>query len=324
MRAVNPNGAMFASTLAVLAAGAAGCKPDLGSPASLLLGPRVLAVRGVPAEAGPGSTVTFDALAADPTGTIADPRLSWSFCNTPKPPAETNAVSVPCLTTPDDAGPAATFTAMLPSDGCMKFGPDSPGGMPPIRPRDPDVTGGFYQPLRVTLQIPGGTDAQVDVAFELQRISCLLANAPIDVSRTFNLTYTANQNPSIDHVTLDPVNAGTRVFGAGSMPGGTSVAAGTKMTLELAWPDAAAESYPVWDLASRTLTTHRESLRVSWFASAGEFALDNTGRGEDETETFARNDWTAPGVAGNVHLWVVLRDARGGLDFGAFDLTVAP
>jgi hypothetical protein len=313
---------LVAGALAVLAGAAAGCKPDLGSPASLLIGPRVLAVRGIPAEAPPGSMVAFDGLAADPTGTIADPRLSWSFCETPKPPAETNAVSVPCLTTPDDAGPAATFMAVLPGDGCMKFGPDSPGGMPPIRPRDPDVTGGFYQPLRVTLQITGG--AAADVAFELQRITCLIANAPIDITRTFNMTYTANQNPSIDHVTLDPDHAGTTVFGAGSVPGGAPVAAGTKMTLELAWPAAAAESYPVWDLASRTLATHRESLRVSWFASAGTFALDNTGRGEEEPETFARNDWTAPTAPGNVHFWVVLRDARGGLDFGAFDLTVAP
>ena len=31
-----------------------------------LIGPRILAVRGVPAEASPGSMVTFDALAADP------------------------------------------------------------------------------------------------------------------------------------------------------------------------------------------------------------------------------------------------------------------
>lgn len=51
-----------AATALALAAGAAGCKPDLGSPASLVTGPRVLAVRGTPAEAYPGTMVAFDVL----------------------------------------------------------------------------------------------------------------------------------------------------------------------------------------------------------------------------------------------------------------------
>src|SRR5204862_3986795 len=117
-----------------------------------------------------------------------------SYCHTPKPPAEANAVSPACLDTPDDAGPAPTFTAPLPSDGCMTFGPQPPPvqpGQPMIRPRDPDATGGFYQPVRVTLN----TDTGSDVAFELERISCMLANAPIDVTRTYNTTYTKNINP---------------------------------------------------------------------------------------------------------------------------------
>jgi hypothetical protein len=305
-----------------LAAGVCGCKPDLGSPASLVIGPRILAVRGVPAEAAPGAAVAFDALVVEPSGSVTDPGLSWSFCPTPKPPAEANAVSGACLNAPDDAGPAPAFSAMLPGDGCMLFGPQTPpvqAGQPAIRPRDPDVTGGFYQPLRVRFDASDGSDT----AFELERITCLLANAPIDVTRTFNLTYTPNQNPAVDRVTLDPDGTATALTGAGAVAGVTA-AAGMSLTLELAWTAATVESYPVWDLASRTLTTHRESMRVSWFASAGFFSRDTTGRDEQEPETFARNDWTAPTSPGNVHFWVVLRDSRGGLDFGAFDLTVAP
>jgi len=208
--------------------------------------------------------------------------------------------------------------APLPNDGCMTFGPQPPAVQPPIRPRDPDATGGFYQPLRVTLQAASGTD----IAFQLERITCMLANAPIDVTRTFNLTYTANLNPLIDHVTMDPDGAATPIVGAGAA-GGVTVKSGATMTLELAWAADVPESYPVWDLASRTLQTHRESLRVSWFASAGSFPKDATGRGEEEPELFARNDWTAPPVNGDVHFWVVLRDSRGGVDFAAFDLTVS-
>lgn len=313
----------YALLLAIcVAAGASACKPDLGSPASLVIGPRILAVRGTPAEAFPGTDVAFEALAVDPSGTITDPPLTWSFCHTPKPPAEANAVSKECLGSPDDAGPIAAITATLPSDGCMLFGPDTPPvkpGQQPIRPRDPDVTGGFYQPLRATLQAAGGTD----IAFELERITCLLANAPIDVTRTYNTTYTANLNPTIDRVTLDPGGTAATVLGSDAMTD-VNVSAGSSVTLELGWPDAAAESYPVWELATRTLVTHREAMRVSWFANAGVFDRDTTGRGEEEPETFAQNLWQAPTDPGLVHFWVVLRDARGGIDFGTFDLTVSP
>jgi hypothetical protein len=312
--------ARHACAVALLAAVPA-CKPDLGSPASLVIGPRILAVRGVPAEAPPNTPVTWSALAVQPAGTIAAPAIGWSLCLTPKPPAETNAVSSQCLGTPDDAGPAATFMTSIPTDACMLFGPQTPpvkSGQSPIRPRDPDVTGGFYQPVRASLQADDGNDT----AFELQRITCPLANAPIDVTRMFTMMYMANQNPTITRVVLDPDGASTILY-HGTPPGGpTPVAAGTSTTLELDWPDGNAESYPVWDLASRTLTTHRESMRVSWFATAGAFTLDGSGRGEDEMETFTRNEWKAPETPGPVHMWVVLRDSRGGLDFASVEIQV--
>ena len=34
--------------------------------------------------------------------------------------------------------------------------------------------------------------------------------------------------------------------------------------------------------------------------------------------------WWAPSVAGTYHLWVVLRDSRGGADFAQYELTVKP
>jgi hypothetical protein len=307
-------------TLLVLA----GCKPDFGSPPSLIGGPRVLAVRGTPAEAPPGMAVTFDALAVDASGTITLPGLSWAVCHEPKPPAETNAVSGACLGIPDDAGPAPTFMTSIPADACMLFGPQTPpakSGQPPIRPRDPDVTGGFYQPVRVAVQAANGSDT----AFELQRITCPLAGAPIDVTLTFNMTYTPNQNPAIAAVTLDPDGAVTPRAGPGVTTTAT-VSPGAKVTLQLTWSDGTAEPYPLWDLATRSLTTKRESLRASWFATDGVFALDTSGRGEDEdaTLTFTRNDWTAPAGRSSVHFWVVLRDSRGGLDFAAFDVEVIP
>lgn len=309
---------------------AAGCKPDLGAPTSLVIGPRILAVRGQPAEAPPGDMVAYDALAVNADGRIAASPLTWSQCHDPKPPAETNAVNRACLDEPDDAGPAPTFSAPMPAAACMQFGPITPvpppltpdeiaaGKMqpPPLRPRDPDITGGFYQPVRVALTADQGSAT----AFALERIKCNLANVPIEATRVYNATYTINQNPTIAALTLDPDGAAAALLGGAP----AMIAAGATVTLEAAWPAEAAESYPAWDVVGRALATRREALRVSWFATAGEFAHDRTGRAEDDPASTTRNTWTAPAAAGTVHLWIVLRDSRGGLDFAEATLTVGP
>ena len=304
---------------------ASACKPDLGAPQSLVTSPRLLAVRGNPAEADPGAAVSYDTLSVDASGTIAAPAVTWGLCHTPKPPAEANAVSVDCLGALDETGPAPTFSSPMPADACMLFGPIAPPptmGQPPIRPRDPDVTGGFYQPVRAVLADADATD----VAFALERIHCRLANAPTNIATTFNMTYTPNVNPTLARVTLDPDGQAVTLFAPGAPPATApaSIAPGARVTFEAAWPDDTPESYPVWNLASRTLETHREALRVSWFASDGSFEHDRSGRGEDETELFTRNDWTAPAEPGVVHFWVVLRDSRGGTDFGSYDLMMGP
>jgi hypothetical protein len=305
---------------------ASACKPDLGAPQSLVTAPRVLAVRGNPAEADPGAAVAYDTLAVDPSGTVATPQVTWGLCHTPKPPAEANAVSVDCLGALDETGPAPTFSSPMPTDACTLFGPIAPPpmmGQPPIRPRDPDVTGGFYQPVRAVLADAGTTD----IAFALERIRCRLTNAPSNVTSTFNMTYTPNVNPTLAQVTLDPDGQALVLYAPGASPPAApaSIAPGTRVTFEAAWPEDTPEKYPVWNLATRTLEPdHREALRVSWFASDGSFEHDRTGRGEVETELFTRNDWTAPTDAQVVHFWVVLRDSRGGTDFGSYDLAIGP
>jgi len=63
-------------------------------------------------------------------------------------------------------------------------------------------------------------------------------------------------------------------------------------------------------------------MRVSWFATDGSFDQDRTGRDETDMTTATDNDWVAPTTPGVVHLWLVLRDSRGGIDWRALDLTV--
>jgi hypothetical protein len=297
----------------VLAAAAiAGCKPSFGNPASLVDGPRILAVRAEPPEVRPAMPATFTALVVSPNGTDAAPPVDWSLCLTPKPLDENNIVSTACLggDMGIDAIATGTPTAMatVPANACALFGPDPPPqmmGQPPLRPRDPDVTGGYYQPLRL---VDGDT-----VGFALERVTCDLALAGADLAVQYAMTYQPNTNPS-----LLPLAA--LVDGApadlGALPAGAAV------DFVTGWPDASVESFPVFDLPSASLITHRESMRVSWFATDGSFTHEVTGREEDDTATWTDDLWTAPVTPGVVHLWIVLRDSRGGLDFAAYDVTV--
>ena len=85
---------------------------------------------------------------------------------------------------------------------------------------------------------------------------------------------------------------------------------------------AVAEAGSTRDADSQTLVDHREAMTVAWYANAGAFATERTGRGENDTTLFASNTWTAPATAGTAHLWVVLSDSRGGVDFLEVTLTV--
>ena len=320
----------------VMAAASGACKPDLGAPISVLTGPRILAIRGVPAEAAPGTKVTYDLLAADQNGPIADPSVTWAQCHIPKSPSDPNVVNVDCLSILDDAGPSPTFTAAMPMgtipggpdggtiniDACQHFGPEAPTDMPGVRPRDPDVTGGYYQPVRANLSTPAGTLT----GFDLERVRCDLANAPADVTVMYNTSYVLNGNPTIAAITLDPDGAATSLFARGAPAPATAatVSAGQRVTLRVSWADASAETYLVWNLATHTLDTHREALSVSWFTTGGLFAHDSSGRDEQDPTDDTDDVWTAPTTPGPVFFWAVLRDIRGGVDFARATVEVVP
>jgi hypothetical protein len=303
----------------------AGCKPNLGAPPSLVTGPRILAVRGMPPEAAEGGPVTYDVLAVDATGTVAAPDIGWLQCLDPDPPAEVNDVSNACLAEPDDAGPSPTFMADIPTNACMLFGPETPSpipGQPPQRPADPDTTGGFYQPIRATWQ-----SAQL-VAFALERITCPLVQAPGPAATQFAMDYVPNNNPTLADLVLDPTGTDTVLYTAGqpALPQNVTASAGKTYTLQADFTADSAETFLYWDIVSLMLVQQRESLRVSWFATDGAFDLDTTGltSAQTETETFTQNSWTAPTTAGPVYFWAVLNDDRGGVDFAAAEIDVTP
>lgn len=292
----------------------AACQPDLGDPPSLVTSTRVLAIASEPAEAKPGDDVAFHMLVASPSGT-GMPDVGWAWCAQPKPVSENDVVDPQCVyqgASMDTRG--IDITATLPDDGCTMFGPEAPpstDGQPPARPRDPDVTGGFYQPVRAVFK---DSDDVYLAAVGLARIRCNLADAPVDIVQAYNAMYTANTNPVLERVVAQA--PGDDV--AHDLP--HDLPAGTDVVLRAHWSDV--ESFPVFDRVSRTLVTQRESIRVSWFVSGGTVESDRTGRGADEMETFADDVWTTPDTPGPAHLWVVVRDSRGGVAFAGYDVTI--
>ncbi|MGD0838088.1 MAG: hypothetical protein ABSB49_15725, partial [Polyangia bacterium] len=316
----------------------AACEPQVGAPISQVSGPAILAIKSTPAEVNPttGAAVAFEALAVDASGRvpaldadISAPML-WAVCNQSKPPTDNNSVSTACLDTsalPGVAGPSlTTYSAPMATNACALFGPSVPppvDGQPSISPRAPDVTGGYYQPVRTELIVPPALDrvgmstADSLMAFQMQRISCGLANAPGNISNIYNQEYQPNNNPVLTTLTVTPPGAAALDIPAAPTPGSPiSVASGQVIALTANWSPASVESYPVLNLLTQELETVLESMRVSWYVTGGSFEHDVTGQDEEGTpvQTSTPNTWTAGG-AGLVHMWLVLHDARGGTDF---------
>lgn len=280
-----------AALLLVLAA----CDDGLDQRLAIVREPRVLAVISEPAEAKPTQLVMLRAVIASPDGPVMSPP-AWGFCVAPKPPTEDNAVSAGCI---DESmiltlGTGPTAMGTLPGDGCLRFGPDVPPGMD-FRSRDADATGGYYQPVRVAVD-----DL---LAFGLPRITCKLGRAPFDVAFDYEQRYRANANPDLLPLSLDRVPANSDV------------------TLTASWPPTAAEPYLYFDPASQSLVDRREAMRVSWFATGGTLPVDATAVAESGEANEVSTTWHTP-AAGPAHIWIVLRDSRGGIATQTLAITV--
>lgn len=293
---------LLSSVIAALALSC--CEPDLTVDDWLVTRPRVLAVRADPAEAPPGATIEYHVLVAAPDAALGT-SLSYEFCSQPKPPAENNSVPTACLfaSNANDLGTKTSFSAKAPAEACAVFGPNTVAGG--FRPRDPDDTGGYYQPLRVDL-------ADGETTFHFSRIQCGLAGADAAEVRAFGQSYSTNQNPKLT----------VRVTGAdGGSATTNGIRAGSILTVEASWSAADAESYAYYDRSARSLTIRREAMHVAWYVDSGKLESASDGRTEDDPATSVSTRWTLPPRAGTSRLWVVLRDSRGGKDWSKVELS---
>jgi hypothetical protein len=343
-----------ASGVAAFAVGALSCKPNLDQTVSIIREPIVLAVQADPPDAVPGASVTYSALYVDSSGPIAKAPIRWAFCEARKPLAELGPVNTECLEASGawfvDIGNGSPVSGKLPADGCKLFGPDVPPpemNQPQGRPVDPDSTGGYYEPVR--LLASDGT-----VTLDETRLSCGPGGVASDVGVQYAHRYHANANPVVASVSIVGVGGAAGAPLVTSDVGTNSVSVDAHLSLRVAWSacpttdvcmdgicgadetsegcpaDCAmpkgctgAERFVVFDIASQSLAVQRESIAAAWYTTSGASVdTDRTGRDSADLAVTSDNGWHAPAAPGLAHLWVVLRDNRGGVGWAeyAFDV----
>jgi hypothetical protein len=331
---------------------ASGCVPDLDTDESTITSPRVIAVSAEPAEAKPGAQVSYTALLVDQNGVRSEATLAWFYCEAQKPLAELGPINRTCLSPSSGSlssiGRGFEVSGKVPSQACALFGPNPPRpmeGQEPGRPVDPDQTGGYNQPVMLGFNTGGGDSV---VLYE-QRITCDLAGVRPQLAIEFSQRYHANQNPAVRVLRVMRANGESVLLRAEET---LEVGAGEALQLEARWeecpesdscgdgvcgPDetrlscaddcaqaagcSGAERYLWFNNESRTLEVRRESMRVAWYATGGIYEDERTGVDEDDTSTRSQNRWTAPD-SGNATLWLVIRDARGGVGSAQFGFNV--
>ncbi|MCL2450038.1 MAG: hypothetical protein FWD17_13910 [Polyangiaceae bacterium] len=236
--------------------------------------------------------------------------------------------------------------------------PNQPQG----RPADPDTTGGYYQPVRVLTDGQSGEviamgetriacgvnspSSNIVVAFA-QRYHVngnpsiesfgpkggasewvdatapgntgMANDLPGSLGKHFDLEVTWPSCPTSD-------NCGDGVCGPDETP---SSCTACDTTIAVCAQDCnpllqckGAERYLALDQSSGALTDQREAISVIWYATSGTFDVDRTGRESSDTSTSSDNGWTAPTQPGEVTMWVVVSDDRGGMTWGEYVLDV--
>lgn len=274
------------------ALGGAGCFGNDFDPNSFVDKLRLLAVQAAPPEVPFGASSQLTATAVNPGG--AAPTITWDACLLAPPPATGQAINPDCAGLPEGDpslvpfGSGDSVTATVPM-------------LDPTMVALPDQTNGIYLPVRLKLDDGAG---HVLTAFEGLRIFLgpLIPNPP-------------NQNPTLTGVFVTPqADAGMSDEVPLDPTAPSPVQSGWVLYLRaLVSPDSQ-ETYVVFDGDPRTTPPRSvtETVRISWFATAGEFTNDVTGV-EQPTTTW-KLDKHMPPPGSTIDLWVVARDERGGSD----------
>lgn len=271
---------------------ALGCNPRLERPSSRIAEPRVLAVVLEPPEASAGQVVVARVLAVDQTGRLSSDTAAWSVCSARPDIADYNSVAESCARASGDQleviGSGASVDVRMPSTACALFGSEPPpaqGGTAPLRPVDPDETGGYFLPIRV--------DVAGVLAFGGARLSCALPLAPSEIARAYRDGYVANKNPRLLPLEVPKV-----------------VRRGERVVVKARYEDGSREPYLYYDVRTTRLAQRVESLEARFFSTFGTFSAE-TAPGDD----VLTSDLVVTDHLGKTVVWVVVRDERGGAAF---------
>lgn len=329
---------LFASLIAV------GCVPELDVDTTLIDRVRILAIRGEPADVGPGESARLIGLVVSPEGRRTDVEVEWSLCLSRPPLAQPGSVDERCIAgEPGRAqrlGDGITVDAPLARDACSRFGPDPPPalpGEPAGRPADPDATGGYRNAVVARLI---AQELEEVALFDI-RLRCGLAGATPAESAQFRSLSRPNRNPEIESLIarrsdgreevldeavpleLRPGETVSLAVTWAACPDSTTCGDGVCGALESAAScaeDCASatgctgrEPFVRFDLALRRFDVLRESMRAGWSATTPGFIEASNGVASEADTRELSNRFTAPFGETTGTLWVVLRDDRGGV-----------
>ena len=142
--------------------------------------------------------------------------------------------------------------------------------------------------------------------------SATCPNASADAATAFAKAYKLNQNP-----TLLPLTATMN----GAPVALVAIPAGARVTLEASWPAVLGRDVrllrPVVAVGRRRSARR---CRSPGTRAAARFDTESTGRASDDDGHHERRRVGRARRRETTHVWVVLRDSRGGVDFASYDL----
>ncbi|MBI5498991.1 MAG: hypothetical protein HY907_02020 [Deltaproteobacteria bacterium] len=263
------------------AASVAGCASDM-APQSLVERFRIIAVRADVPDGPAGTTVTLDALVADPQGEGRALSWLWVACLL-GPSLDPEACADPERGGIVGIGMEPTFTFTTP---------------PPAEDRT-------EAQVMVTLAVcAGGTFELPADGGAAGTPGCAGGDGAVAYKRVFSReTGAYNHNPGLAGLTLDGAAWGDETSERAACTGDSC----EPLELIATLAEGAAETWT--EIAFGSPRQRTEEVYVSWFATAGSFERIRSG-GEEPTV-----EWTPPEGPAAVDFWIVVHDGRGGTDW---------
>jgi hypothetical protein len=301
------------SWMLIAAALALACQPDFER-MSQVDRFRVLGVSAEPPEIAPGDGTELAVLWADPKGGGREVAFAWLVCD--------RYVKV-------SQGPAACVPVFPPHVATASAGGDAlsiPWTPPDMLEELPAGDSAAKASVFVLLCAGGALPAAEELI-----AAAAVADTPSDLcvggegltafkTVTISESTEPNRNPAIERlelngVRLDPVEED----GLGVVFCDGEGACGSKAELKVFLTPSSAQTYQTVELGKPKI--EHERLYVTWFATAGRFDADRSGADDPLGPYEVR--WK-PKELGELTLWVVAHDVRGGVSWRTYRIEVRP